>query len=111
MLSINHNLDLLQLPPADPMCAMIAVIQGKELWWDDRDGCPVWPDDEPMTYAFDPDGSVVIEPLLDVYRVPVYVRQPRQLACGHQVRAGDFFCTLLVGERNICLSCAEEAHQ
>lgn len=90
------------------LVAQIATIQGYPLYWDDAERCPVWPEGEPEAHTFDADGSITVEPLMDVHRIPSYIRQAKPLDCGHLVQGEGFYCTLLASEMDVCLACMQE---
>src|SRR5262245_33951037 len=105
MLSIGIDASL--LPPDEPPVMLLATIFDRELLWDDRDDCPVWPEGEPLAYSFEPDGGIHQEPLVDVNRLPSWVRQGKVLDCTHRIRPTDHYVTLLAVNRDLCLDCAE----
>lgn len=90
----------------DTSLRYLTTIDGCPLLWDDRAGCPVWPEGEPTQVGYELDGSVTIEPRCDVYRA-WWGLPGRRLDCSHVVSAPSHYLTWLADGRDTCLTCGE----
>ena len=82
----------------------LGTILGCPLLWDDQGHQPVWVEGEPQETRYEPDGSITIEPLFDVY-ASWWGGPGKRLDCGHVVRRPDVYVTRLAEGRDECLAC------
>lgn len=103
-----ESLDVSQLQN-NPAQHYLGTIAGYPLLWDDRAHGPWWPEGEPQIVTYEAGGGMQIDPCCDVNQLPRWVRQPKRLDCGHEVRGGEIVVTWLETGMDVCLGCAREA--
>jgi hypothetical protein len=91
----------------NPAQQYLGTIAGCPLLWDDQARGPYWPEGEPEVVTYEAGWGIQIDPLCDVNQLPRWVRQPKSLDCGHEVRGGEIYLTWLSGQRDECVSCAQ----
>lgn len=105
LMSIHFSEAVTLDPMPERHVTYLGTIMDQPLHWDDRDGCPWWPEGEPMGWSLDPDGGITQEPLMDINRLPAWAGL-KHLDCGDQIRGGDVYATILAAQWDLCLPCA-----
>jgi hypothetical protein len=92
----------------NPAQQNLGTIAGCPLLWDDQAHGPYWPEGEPQIVTYEADGGIMIDPRCDVNQLPRWVRQPKILDCGHEVRGLEIYLTWLETNMDVCVACAME---
>jgi hypothetical protein len=102
---IAFDVSTLQENPAQQY---LGTIGGFPLLWDDQARGPYWPEGEPQGVTYEANDGIVVDHRCDVNKLPRWVRQPKPLDCGHEVRGGEIYVTFLETNTDECLACATE---